>query len=408
MLTLLARTITAPGEKRILFIGSRASLDDIHAMSRYSSRFQYIYLERFHFAQILAKYLPYDELRENTYHVDEKYRPGREKVYAYISRLLRYLQKLLRFDGIMSTNLGYLEQQDLSQVALDQGIPVVILLREGMVDPANAEDYFRFYYTNKRAICDLFICYNEIIKRSVLRQNVPGLTDQNVKVSGIPRCDFYVKEHVDEVKDQVVVFTFNSDVKFKTLLSDHDRLDASRKITVDFFGLLFDLARRRPDIRIVFKTKPSAYYIEEITKMASSHYGSSILPGNVLITGEGSAKDLIMQSRWVMTISNSTTLLESLLANRATGVPDFSDVIDPCRWDFLGERSSLVTYVRDGSDLDAFIERGKEDPGSRKTPEYYKVLGDYLFGTDGNASQRAEGFIADLFLQRQAARESAG
>src|SRR5690606_33901541 len=146
------------------------------------------------FAQILAKYLPYDELRENTYHVDEKYRPGREKVYAYISRLLRYLQKLLRFDGIMSTNLGYLEQQDLSQVALDQGIPVVILLREGMVDPANAEDYFRFYYTNKRAICDLFICYNEIIKRSVLRQNVPGLTDQNVKVSGIPRCDFYVKE----------------------------------------------------------------------------------------------------------------------------------------------------------------------------------------------------------------------
>ncbi len=400
MLALLSRTITGPGERRILFIGSRASLEDIRAMSKYSSRYQYVYLERFHFADILAKYLPYEELRENTYHVDEKYRPGRDQAYDHISRVLKHLRRLLRIDAIMSTNLGYLEQQDLSRAAMDQGIPVVILLREGMVDPANAEEYFRFYYNNKRAICDLFICYNDIIRRSVLRQNVPGLTESNVKTSGIPRCDDYVREHVDEVNNQMVVFTFNSDVKFRTLLSDPGKLATAREITTRFFGLLFDLAERRPDIRIVFKTKPSGYYIDEITDMARRHYGSSELPDNVEITGEGSAKDLVMRSRWVMTISNSTTLLESLLANKVTGVPDFSPVIDPAQWDFLGGDADLVTHVSDRSSLDAFIERGNEDPETRKTEKYHRVLNDYLFGTDGNASKRAESFIAELFAAR--------
>lgn len=395
-LAMLARKLNGRGEKRILFIGSRASLDDLYAMSRYSGRYQYIYLERFNFGEILKKYLPYPELRENNYHVDSRYVAGRRKTYDCIWQIVGYLEKILRFDAIMSTNLGYLEQQELAQVARDRSIPFVILLREGMVDPQNAPEYFSVY-ENKQAICDLFICYNEVIKRSILRQGVPGLTEENMKVSGIPRCDYYVRENNGRVENQLVVFTFNADVKFKKLLTTQKDLETARRLTGSFYDILLGLARRRPDIRIVFKTKPSDYYVEEMTRVAAEYFGNDGPPDNVVITGDGSAKDLVLQSRWVIAVSNSTTLLESLLANRVTGAPDFSKVIDPARWDFVQGDTELVTYIRGTDDLDRLIEKGDSDPEQRKTERYYEALNQYLYRTDGQASVRAEGYMADLF-----------
>lgn len=398
-LALLTKKLNSAGSKRILFIGSRASLDDLHALSRYSGKYQYFYLKRFNFREILNKYLPVADLKESTYYTDEKFAPGRKQAYAYIRKTLGYLQRFLRFDAVMSTNLGYLEQQELCRAAQDRDIPVVILLREGMVDLQNAEQYFKVY-DGKRAVCDLFICYNDLIKASILRQKVPGLTMENMKVSGIPRCDYYVREDEGRTEDQLVVFTFSADVKFKNLLTSDEALDMARSITTSFYHQVLKLAARRKDIRVILKTKPSDYYIDDMTRIASEFYGDAGLPRNLHITGEGSAKDLILQSRWVITVGNSTTFLESLLANRVTGSPDFSEVIDPERWDFVQGDEELVAYIRTESDIDRFLERDEQDPESRKTQRYYETLNRYLYRTDGQASTRVEGYIADMFGER--------
>lgn len=391
-LALLARRVNPEDRPRILFVGSEASLDDLSAMARYSGRYRYLYLERFHFNEILNRYFERSELRENTYHVDPGLKVGRTRLYRYLWRMFPVFQRLLRFEAVMSTNLGYLEQQELAQVCKDRGVPFVILLREGMVDPANTKRYFSVY-ENKRAICDLFICYNEIIKRAILEQGVPGLTPKNMKVSGIPRCDYYVREQHEVLQDQLVVFTFSSDVKFKNLLDDPDDFRRASEITRNFFGLLLDFAAERPDIRVVFKTKPSNYYVEEMQSVASEHFGASGLPENVLVTGDGSAKDLVMASRWVVAIGNSTTVLESLLANRATGAPDFSELIAPDKWDFLEGEDELAVYLESPSDLNRLIARGYEDPDKRRTDRHYEILERFLYSTDGCASRRAEAYI---------------
>lgn len=391
-LALLTRRVNPENGPRILFVGSQASLDDLLAMARYSGRFRYLCLERFNFNEILNRYLVRAELKENTYHIDSRLRPGRVQVYRYLWRMFPLFRRLLRFDAVISTNLGYLEQQELAQVCKDRSVPFIILLREGMVDPNNTVRYFSVY-ENKRAICDLFICYNETVRRGIIEQGVPGLSPENMKVSGVPRCDYYVREQVASLKDQLVVFTFNSDVKFKNLLAEPGEFVRAAEITRDFYRLLLDFAARRPDIRVVFKTKPSNYYVDEMQSMAKQCFGASGLPDNVVVTGEGSAKDLVLTSRWVVAIGNSTTVLESLLANRATGTPDFTEVIAPAKWDFLEGDEELAVPLKSPSDLDRLIARGYEDPAARRTRRYHEVLRRFLYSTDGCASKRAENYI---------------
>lgn len=394
-LTMLTRRINRSGEKRILFVGSAASLEDIDALVKYSGKYQYLYLKRFYFGRILRKYIDDPGLRENTYYVTEKFIPGREKVYACINNLFGYLVRFLRIDAIMSSNLSYLEQQELFQVAKDNNIATVILLREGMVHPNKADVYFNVY-DNKRAVCDLFLCYNEIIKKSILDNNVPGLTSSNMKVTGVPRCDFYVREKAGTVDNQLVFFTFNADIKFKSLLSDEKSLERARQRTREFCHHVLTLAAERSDISVVCKTKPSRYYLEEMEGVAEEYFNGQAMPDNLSITYAGASRELVLESRWVLAICNSTTVLESLLANRTTGCPDYRDILDPGEWDFLEGSDELVSYIRDYRQLVDLVDGPDSSTAQQRPSGYYEVLNRYLYNTDGKASERVERCIGEL------------
>lgn len=402
LLALTSRKVNKKGEKKVLYLGSRISLDDIYAMAKYSGRYQYIYIERFYLGYILKKFVGYSDINENNYYVDERYLPGRKDTYEYVDAMFRHLKVYLGFDALMSSNIGYIDQQELFQIARDRGVPVIVLLKEGMVHPKNEDEYFSVY-ENKRAICDLFLCYNESIKKCILRLGVPGLNDEKMKVTGIPRCDYYVQEDGGNQRDQLVFFTFDTDVKFREVIHDEKRFMQAREIGRHFCHNVLELALRRPDIRVVVKTKPNKRYRKEMEEVAGDYYGGSQLPENLVVTEGGSAKDLVLESRWVLGINNSTTLLEALLVSRPIGCPDFSSVVDPAEWDFfsdMDEHERPVAYISNVDELLEFVNWEGDTSGPAPASGQagsQSILKHYLYSTDGRASARAERELAALF-----------
>lgn len=397
ILAIMTKKISGKGEKRILYLGSRISLDDIYAMAKYSGRYQYRYVERFFFGYILKKFVGYSDINENNYYVDEKYLPGRKRTHDYVEIIFRHLKFYLRFDALMTSNIGYVDQQELFQISRERGTPVIVLLKEGMVHPKNEDEYFSVY-ENKRAVCDLFLCYNESIRSCILRQNVPGLSASNMKVTGIPRCDYYVREDLNLTRDQLVFFTFDIDVKFREVVHDEEKQARARARSREFSDYVLELAARRPNIQIVIKTKPNKKHREEMKQIAREYYGRGQFPRNLVITDGGSAKDLVLGSKWVLGINNSTTLLEALLVSRRIGCPDFSDIIVPEEWDFFSDVKSgrqPVTYIKNYKDLEKFVDDSVEATRSRDE-ESEKILSHYFYSTDGKASQRVEKEVAAL------------
>ena len=85
----------------------------------------------------------------------------------------------------------------------------------------------------------------------------------------------------------------------------------------------------------------------------------------------------------------STTLIESLAANRPIISPDFRTVISDKKVDFFTNFLNLVNYAHSMSELEEYIENvGDYLPNNEKSRNEFLEL--MIYKTDGMSSKRAE------------------
>ncbi|AGF78991.1 hypothetical protein UWK_02454 [Desulfocapsa sulfexigens DSM 10523] len=394
ILALLTKNINVKkGAKRIFCIGSLASLYDINALIKKSHSHQYLYLPRFNFGYILRKFVDVSDLNADNYYVDKKYVDGREKAYNYISLMLPVLRGILKFDCLMTSNFGYVEQQEFVRITRELGIPVVILYKEGLVNPRFVDKISRRYSTRKTQ-CDLFLCYNETIKEALIKSNVDGLTDENVRATGVPRLDFYSNEKTSEALNQITLFSFKAEDKFSNIVEDEKTMAQLRKTIEDFHMYVIQYACEHPDSKVVIKTKLSKRNLNFVNEIVRKYTGKCAPPANLIVTDTGDAFAYIVESSCVLGC-NSTVLLEALLAGKTVVSPDFRFFFSHPSWSLFEGYEQLLTYVASYSDFVQLVGKSRQ-----YTQDEEKALSDlfkqYIYSADGKSSIRVEESISQL------------
>lgn len=395
LLALMARKINIQkGGKKIFCFGSLASLHDIEALVEKSGKHQYLYLPRFNFGYILRKYINDPGLNGSNYYIDDKFKEGQGKTFKYISKMFPVLKRVLGFDGLLTSNFGYIEQQEFLKVAREHNVPVIVLYKEGIGSKLGIDNQMKNYKTRK-AHCDLFLCYNESIKESIVRHKVDGIVNEKIRVTGLPRLDYYFDKRDEEEKSTLTFFSYIPDDKFKRFAEYTEIENEINTITENIHFIVIQYAINNPNNTVVIKTKPSRRDISYVEDIVNRYLKGKSIPKNLTITSEGDAMNLVIESRCILG-GNSTVLLESLLKNKKTATPDFNEFFNDTSWNLFRGYEKFVTYISTYDDLQDFIDKANErSENDRK--ELDDFLREFFYHTDGESSKRVEKYISELF-----------
>jgi len=379
-------------ERRLLFLDRSIFRLDLETMAKVSDRVQYVGVQRKYFKEVLDLYFCDLEFSETTYHHDKSLDQAKKRTRAAFEKILLVLHRLIRFDGIITCNFGYPDQQEIFSIAREKNWPIVILYKEGLL-PKNQLDELFQEYRKKYLNCDLLLCYNEGLARLFYVSDVPGSARTIIKPVGVPRLDVLRDGARARPKKQVVFFSFFPEDKIRfAILKAAERLEIE-SVASNFHKNVVRLALENPDLSVVIKTKTAPKYLRYVDDIVRASVGDKELPSNLRITNEGSALDLIKESAVVLG-SHSTTLIEGLLAGRPVGCPLFP------QW-FESEHNFLpseVVGIRTISNYDALLNLVKEsaETASITMPIRSKGLEQLIFTTDFDASRRAEEEILEL------------
>ena len=226
-----------------------------------------------------------------------------------------------------------------------------------------------------------------------------------IVVTGMPRLDRvhrWRREHGGTAAAnprQVLFFAFWAREKltaYERVTDARLRVDSNEEWSKRNWNILcegtyravIELARARPDIRVVLKTKPQSIRLDEVLKSLGEYGGE--LPANFTIVKGGDPIELIAESQVVIGF-NSTALLEALAAGKPVIVPDFGEARDPAMSDLvidLGERGAEGEFTRR---FEAPCLPADRQPGDRSRtarPTAAKTLRDWVGNDDGGAGQR--------------------
>jgi hypothetical protein len=271
----------------------------------------------------------------------------RQRCYrAFLEHFLKALFVRLRVDAVLSATYNYKQDQDIAYVSERIGRPWIVLQRENLVTTAKQREIItRRCAIMGRFFGSLIVLHNETVRRTMLECGF--VSDRQAQTLGCVRMDGFLRRLPQSPsttqRRRVTLFSFVHGVGMIGILNAFSPMRDVGFIRLfeDSHAEIFRLARERPDVDFVIKTKWSggawADEIENARRIAGITPGT--LP-NVTITADRDAQDLILDSTVVCGFG-STTLLEAAVAGRAVVIPLFHEAADPHYEEFVLLREEL-------------------------------------------------------------------
>ena len=374
------------GQKKLLFLDRSIFRADIEAMSRLSQTIDYVGIQRKYLWAIFETYIDRSSTSETSYHEDHKLLEARKKLFAGLDEMFGIFQRFVGFDGIITCNFGYLDQQELFEVARTRGWPFIVLYKEGMLPVLQLENLFE-EYVKKQLNCSLLLTANSDLGRRFSESKIPGKDRTRIVPVGIPRLDVYKEMASHKSGRSILLLSFLPEDKMRFSSLGQREIQKIAQIGKKFHKNLIRLATERPDLNIVIKTKVAVRYLDYVHELAYSEFSNYASLPNLSITNQGSATECIKRSSHVIG-SQSTGLVEGLLANRRVGRPRFPSEFE-LESDFLYGYEKMICSINTFSDLVDFVD-GKAVSSNRDLVARGPLMRQLIFTTEYDASQLAE------------------
>ncbi len=260
----------------------------------------------------------------------------------FLLAMWKHIQSMQPIDAVISANFGYFAQREFGAALKEYGTPLVVLHKENVKSPARVE-YWRPIYRTRGAFEGSRILVYNATERDL--QADTGVADRDqIEVTGMPRLDRihrWRRAHAGRARtgraQQVLFFSFWR----KEKLTATERITEARTRIDDAEGewaglawtglcegthaAIVELARQRPQTRIVIKTKAHSRRVEDILDILSE--SGRALPPNLTVVSGGDPFPLITESDVVIGF-NTTALLEALAAGKPVIVPQFAEAED--------------------------------------------------------------------------------
>jgi glycosyltransferase involved in cell wall biosynthesis len=165
---------------------------------------------------------------------------------------------------------------------------------------------------------------------------------------------------------------------------------------------MVELARRRPDITVIVKTKGQRRKKDDILLMLQ--LAADTLPANLKVIAGGDPFDLMTESRVVVGF-NTTGLLEAIAAGKPVIVPWFGEAQEHSMRDHIIDLNEAVTYARSEENLIRLVSDFIDHP--RDVPEELdesvsRVLKYWVGNHDSAAGARVHQAIKDAIAPKLA------
>ncbi|MBI5045410.1 MAG: hypothetical protein HZC14_00130 [Candidatus Niyogibacteria bacterium] len=400
---MIASKVNRRGDFTVLCLGRSVFLNDIEALANFGGRIKYVVIFKNYFRMIFDYFLTESErnqLTEENYHICNLAGDAKRKYNLYLSQMIPALRRLIKFDAVLSGNFGYPEQQELEDVCTKNGIPFIILHKEGLLVPGYGKEWADLFKVYKFRGAEILFYSNEI-RRALLNNSLSGISENNTKIVGMPRFDYYFtmpKKEKKYISKQVVCFSSDPDDRLLGLfIKDDNKIKEIRDRFYNFHKSVIKFAADNKNIKVIIKTKFAGHYFQYVKQILADNFKDPI--DNLVITNIGDTLDLIKNSIAVISF-NSTTCLEALIFEKVLISPYFGDLITDKPWDYFSEHPELVNYIKTETDLEKYIFNSdlytSHDMISKK-----KLFKDLLGNSDGQSSVRAENEIIKIIQKFQ-------
>lgn len=384
------------GGIRMLVLKKSVFMEDVAAIADQIENVELFLLGRTHL-HFVAKAFFRKGTNDNNYHdlatadIVDRYR-------RFLTVMWKFLNGRLKVRCALSGNFSYFEERELAYVAEFAGVPFIVVHKECMKTPGRIDEYEHLYRSNKGPFWgSLILVYNEIERDLIVRTSVTSA--EKVKVVGMPRLDVLHKARLGDFADApertVLLISFHKDLN--TLDDANGNSPPNLKNIWESVHLaMFELARRRPEIKVVIKTKGDHKDIAWIADLVERHSLSLNMP-NLKVVHGGQIRELLLSATAVCGV-HSTALLEALAANKPVIIPAFEELAGGTNDRHLIDFGNTVTTATSKKEFMDRLETELVDaPLLRPIPEETRSLLRYWLGNDdGGASERAAAEIRKL------------
>ncbi len=364
-------------------------------------------------------------LDHNFYLTDDREIEATKRAYRdFLAQTWTHFSKLMKIDVVLTGNFSYCAEREFAAMLETAGIPFIAIHKENVRPPKRVE-YWRFLYKERRGPFTgrKILVYNDIERELQISSGIAA--PDKIVVTGAPRLDrLHRWRHenasatVDSTTPQVLFFAFARHEKLTAIqrkpsagiAGNMEQMDGDwGKLGWEELGqgahqAMIELARRRPDIKVVVKTKGQNRKKDDILLMLRST--QEPLPPNLEVVPGGDPFELMMKSRVVIGF-NTTGLLEALAAGKPVIVPWFGEAQRPAMREHIIDLWDSVTYAQSRDELietvTHLVDNPVQPPDELNAPSE-KALDYWVKNRDGGAAKRVLTEISNEVLRQSASQ----
>ncbi|OGY43099.1 MAG: hypothetical protein A2729_05815 [Candidatus Buchananbacteria bacterium RIFCSPHIGHO2_01_FULL_39_14] len=389
-LSLAATKANRHSQYTVLCLGRSIFTNDIEALAHFGKKIKYLVINLKYFDFLLNHFIlaeDFKNITESNYHNANFGQAGKQNLNQYLKKVLPYWQRFSGFSAVMSGNFGYVQQQELAKVCEAKRVPFIVLNKEGIAIPGAFEKYTE-QYKNHHFFGAKMLLYNKQIKKALLTTKIAGLTEDKLKIVGVPRLDYYFFERTNNNsanQKKITFFSFFPRDKFWYAIANDQELNQIENRSIEFHYWVMLFAQKYPEYQVIIKTKVAEHYVDYVSKILKERFNEPI--NNLKIINVGNPVELIKQAKVILGF-NSTTLLEAIADDKLIITPYFGDIITGRNWDYFSDYPDLVNYAKTYEELENYLVSPNKYLNQENNKN--KFLESYIFTPDGKSCQRTE------------------
>ncbi len=313
---------------------------------------------------------------------------------AFLGRLLPYVKRRIRIDVVVSANIVYFAERELSALLKEHGIPHIVLHKECLKTPDMVCAYRHYYREGVGAIkAARVITYNDIENASQLSAEI--VTVDQIVASGMPRLDRFhhwrqKASKVLEPRIDVLFLFFNTNVGIQDPIGEYLTTELRRgwvDLSRQTYEAILRLAIDNPDIRITVKAKGFAGGVRGLSQHA---FGGDNLPRNLMIRLGGDPFNFITDAKVVCGF-NTTGLLETIASGIPVVIPHYAEATSTALNGSLVNLNEAAIYAESPDQLIAVLAKLARQ--ERKISDdlgqgQLRALKHWVGNADGKAGER--------------------
>jgi hypothetical protein len=328
---------------------------------------------------------------------------GKQKLYY--QRMLVPVFEKLKCKLIIAPNFTMPHYDLVGVTGKENGIPYVVLHREGLVmAPGLIDRDIRWAQMAGRFQGNLVIVHSKAQKEALIKGGLG--TPETVTALGCVRMDGLIrklnlkkKELQKSMKPSLLLFSFTPGYGLTGLTGlrqdryiPNDSTFGLQKLFLSVHGVVGEIAKENPGVTVTIKLKDPDLDWRKLVldALRKRDIDPEALP-NLTITDGENAHDLI-DTATVVTGYGSTALLEAGVAGRPVIFPFFDEVEEEVYQPYIFFRDHLELFDVARSRLEYkqhILSQLKEPRVTKETLDArYKVFDDYVSSLDGQALER--------------------